>query len=65
MIDFFILTCIIQIEYKIQKKKLMNPFKYGAIASDKDFYGRKTLHIVILGERRTGKSSADYEAVII
>lgn len=54
----------------------MNPFKYGTIVSGKDFCGRKTLlkqiigyiessqHIVILGERRVGKTSAVYEAVI-
>lgn len=54
----------------------MNPFKYGTIVSGKNFCGRKTLlkqivgyiessqHIVILGERRVGKSSAVYEAVI-
>ncbi|MCD4763317.1 MAG: hypothetical protein K8R28_04745, partial [Desulfobacterales bacterium] len=59
-----------------KKEKLMNPFKYGTIVSGKDFCGRKTLlkqiigyiessqHIVILGERRVGKSSAVYEAVI-
>ena len=53
----------------------MNPFKYGTIVSGKDFCGRKTLlkqitghiessqNIVILGERRVGKSSAVYEAV--
>ena len=53
----------------------MNPFKYGTIVSGKDFCGRKTLlkqiigciessqNIVILGERRIGKSSAVYEAV--
>ena len=54
----------------------MNPFKYGTIVSGKDFCGRKTLlkqiigyiessqHIVILGERRVGKSSVVYEAVL-
>jgi hypothetical protein len=54
----------------------MNPFKYGTIVSGKDFCGRKTLlkqiigyidssqHIVILGERRVGKSSAVYEAFL-
>ncbi|NVL89482.1 MAG: ATP-binding protein [Desulfobacterales bacterium] len=54
----------------------MNPFKYGTIVSGKDFCGRKTLlkqiigyiessqHIVVLGERRVGKSSAVYEAVL-
>lgn len=54
----------------------MNPFKYGTIVSGKDFCGRKTLlkqiigyvessqNIVILGERRVGKSSAVYEAVL-
>ena len=57
------------------KEKLMNPFKYGTIVSGKDFCGRKALlkqisghiessqNIVILGERRVGKSSAVYEAV--
>jgi len=54
----------------------MNPFKYGTIVSGKNFCGRKTLlkqvmgyiessqHIVILGERRVGKSSAVNEAVL-
>ena len=54
----------------------MNPFKYGTIVSGKDFCGRNTLlkqiigyiessqRIVILGERRVGKSSAVYEAVL-
>ena len=54
----------------------MNPFKYGTIVSGKDFCGRQTLlkqvvgyiestqRIVILGERRVGKSSAVYEAVL-
>ena len=54
----------------------MNPFKYGTIVSGKDFCGRKTLlkqisghiessqNIVILGERRVGKSSAVYGAVL-
>jgi len=54
----------------------MNPFKYGTIVSGRDFCGRKTLlkqiigyiessqHIAILGERRVGKSSAVYEAVL-
>ena len=54
----------------------MNPFKYGTIVSGKDFCGRKTLlkqiigyiessqNIVILGERRVGKSSVVYEAVL-
>lgn len=53
----------------------MNPFKYGTIVSGKDFCGRKTLlkqitgyiessqRIVVLGERRVGKSSAVHEAV--
>jgi hypothetical protein len=54
----------------------MNPFKYGTIVSGKDFCGRKTLlkqiigyidssqRIAILGERRVGKSSTVYEAVL-
>ena len=54
----------------------MNPFKYGTIVSGKDFCGRNILlkqiigyiessqRIVILGERRVGKSSAVYEAVL-
>ena len=54
----------------------MNPFKYGTIVSGKDFCGRRTLlkqligyiesaqNIVILGERRVGKSSAVYEAFL-
>jgi len=54
----------------------MNPFKYGTIVSGKDFCGRKALleqlaghiesaqHVVILGERRIGKSSAVYEATL-
>ena len=54
----------------------MNPFKYGTIVSGRDFCGRKTLlkqiigyiessqRIVILGERRIGKSSAVYEAIL-
>ena len=54
----------------------MNPFKYGTIVSGEDFCGRKTLlqqligaiessqRIVLLGERRVGKSSAVYEAVL-
>ena len=54
----------------------MNPFKYGTVVSGKDFCGRKELlkqiigyiessqHIVVLGERRVGKSSAVYEAVL-
>jgi len=54
----------------------MNPFKYGTIVSGKNFCGRKTLlkqimgyiessqYIVILGERRVGKSSAVNEAVL-
>ena len=54
----------------------MNPFKYGTVVSGKDFCGRKTLlkqiigyiessqRIAILGERRVGKSSAVYEAVL-
>lgn len=53
----------------------MNPFKYGSIVSGKNFCGRKDLlrqitghieasqNIVILGERRIGKSSLVYEAV--
>jgi len=54
----------------------MNPFKYGTIVSGKDFCGRKSLlkqiigyiessqNIVILGERRVGKSSTLYEAFL-
>lgn len=54
----------------------MNPFKYGTIVSGEDFCGRKALlkqligsieasqRIVLLGERRIGKSSAIYEAVL-
>ena len=54
----------------------MNPFKYGTIVSGNDFCGRKTSlkqiigyiessqRIVIMGERRVGKSSAVYEAVL-
>lgn len=53
----------------------MNPFKYGSIVQGKDFCGRKNLlrqitgyieasqNIVILGERRIGKSSLVYETV--
>ena len=53
----------------------MNPFRYGTIVSGKDFCGRKKLleqlieyiesskRVVVLGERRIGKSSAVYEAV--
>jgi len=53
----------------------MNPFKYGTIVLGKDFCGRKVLlkqiaahmevsqNIVIVGERRIGKSSLVYEAV--
>ena len=53
----------------------MNPFKYGTVVSGRDFCGRKTLlkqiiehiessqRIVILGERRVGKTSAVCEAV--
>ncbi len=53
----------------------MNPFKYGSIVSGRDFCGRKELlnhitghiqgaqNIVVLGERRIGKSSLVYEAV--
>jgi len=53
----------------------MIPFKYGTIVSGKDFCGRVTLlkqisdyvesaqNIVVLGERRVGKSSAVYKAV--
>ena len=60
----------------IEERRLMNTFKYGTIVSGKDFCGRKTLlkqligyikasrHIVLLGERRVGKSSAVYEAVL-
>lgn len=54
----------------------MNPFRYGTIVSGKDFCGRRSLlaqiigyiessqHIVVLGERRIGKSSTVYEAVL-
>ena len=54
----------------------MNPFKYGTIVSGKDFCGRKTLlkqlighiessqRIALLGERRVGKSSTVYEAIL-
>jgi AAA+ ATPase superfamily predicted ATPase len=54
----------------------MIPFKYGTIVSGRDFCGREALleqiisyiesaqNIVILGERRVGKSSAVYEAVL-
>jgi len=54
----------------------LNPFKYGKIVSGQDFCGRKALlnqiigsvkssqNIVIKGERRIGKSSAIYEAVL-
>ena len=57
--------------------RLMNPFKYGTFFSGKDFCGRITFlmqitgyiessqHIVILGERRVGKSSVAYESVFI
>lgn len=50
----------------------MNPFKYGTIVSGKDFCGRQALleqlarhvesaqNVVILGQRRIGKSSAVY-----
>ena len=53
----------------------MNPFKYGSIVLGKNFCGRKVLlkqiaahmeasqNIVIVGERRIGKSSLVYEAV--
>jgi uncharacterized protein len=53
----------------------MNPFKYGTIVSGEDFCGRQALleqlrdsieasqRIVLLGERRIGKSSTVYEAV--
>ena len=53
----------------------MNPFKYGSIVLGKDFCGRKDLlkqiaahmeasqNIVVVGERRIGKSSLVYEAV--
>jgi AAA+ ATPase superfamily predicted ATPase len=53
----------------------MNPFKYGTVVSGRDFCGRQTLlkqiiehiessqRIVILGERRIGKTSAVCEAV--
>jgi len=54
----------------------MNPFKYGTIVSGRDFCGRKSLlkqiigyiessqNIVILGERRVGKSSTVHEAFL-
>jgi len=54
----------------------MNPFKYGIVVSGKDFCGRKELlkqiigyiqssqNMVILGERRIGKSSAVYQAAV-
>jgi len=53
----------------------MNPFKYGSIVLERDFCGREDLlkqiaghikaaqNIVVLGERRIGKSSLVYEAV--
>lgn len=53
----------------------MNPFRYGSIVIGRDFCGRKDLlkqitghieasqNIVVLGERRIGKSSLIYEAV--
>jgi len=53
----------------------MIPFKYGTIVSGKDFCGRGGLleqisthlasaqNVVVLGERRVGKTSAVYEAV--
>jgi hypothetical protein len=53
----------------------VNPFKYGSIVLGRDFCGRKDLlkqiagymeasqNIVVLGERRIGKSSLVYEAV--
>ena len=53
----------------------MNPFKYGSIVLGNDFCGRKDLlkqiaahmeasqNIVVVGERRIGKSSLVYEAV--
>lgn len=53
----------------------MNPFKYGMVVSGKDFCGRKALlkqicdhiissqRLVIIGERRVGKTSAVCEAV--
>lgn len=53
----------------------MNPFKYGTVVSGRDFCGRKALlehivghiessqRIVLLGERRVGKTSTVYEAV--
>jgi AAA+ ATPase superfamily predicted ATPase len=68
--------CIIHYSEILKERRLMNPFKYGTIVSGKDFCGRKTLlkqiigyiessqHIVILGERRVGKSSVVYEAVL-
>ena len=60
----------------MQERIPMNPFKYGTIVSGKDFCGREALlkqiigyiessqRIVILGERRVGKSSTVYEAVL-
>ena len=54
----------------------MNPFKYGTIVSGEDFCGRRSLlrqiighiessqNIVLLGERRVGKSSTVYEAFL-
>ncbi len=53
----------------------MNPFKYGSIVLGNNFCGRKNLlkqiaahmdaaqNIVVIGERRIGKSSLVYEAV--
>ncbi|MBW2584976.1 MAG: hypothetical protein JRE36_15765, partial [Deltaproteobacteria bacterium] len=53
----------------------MNPFKYGSIVLGNDFCGRKDLlkqiaahmeasqNLVVIGERRIGKSSLVYEAV--
>ena len=53
----------------------MNPFKYGSIVLGKNFCGRKDLlkqiaahmeasqNIVVIGERRIGKTSLVYEAV--
>lgn len=53
----------------------MNPFNYGMVVSGKDFCGRKALlkqicdhiissqRLVILGERRVGKTSAVWEAI--
>ena len=52
----------------------MNPFKYGSVVLGNDFCGRKDLlkqtaahmeasqNIVVVGERRIGKSSLVYEA---